>query len=349
MKIYRLMKVHTHIFVRLIFVFVFTLIYASFLAKALPINAAASPGYFKCVWTVSLSGTPICDIDFSNGNVQCDSTKGESVDGSKCHAYTTQSTCNNAPEIACLTNAPTYQPTGANCANRKGECPNATYPNCVDDVTSATCSSGGSNYCSIPHYTPMGNTSPYNLVSCASKSGPSTPSGSIGSPSNCPVCQNGWVWSYTQQQCQRFVNSKSEYKDPTIVDCTSTTNTCYAGTGCTSFGSSTDISKCDNGKAGIQTAIGCIPVFDQTSFLSAVLTWAVGIGGGIAFLLIIYAGFMIMTSSGNPERLKAGQELLTSAISGLILLVFSVFVLKFIGIDILGLGAFGFGTPPPTP
>ena len=93
----------------------------------------------------------------------------------------------------------------------------------------------------------------------------------------------------------------------------------------------------------INTAIGCIPILDQTSFLSFVLKWAVGIGGGVAFLLIIYAGFMIMTAAGNPERLKAGQELLTSAISGLILLIFSVFILKFIGVDILGLGQFGFG------
>ncbi|KKR84165.1 MAG: hypothetical protein UU32_C0049G0003 [Candidatus Woesebacteria bacterium GW2011_GWB1_41_10] len=56
---------------------------------------------------------------------------------------------------------------------------------------------------------------------------------------------------------------------------------------------------------------------------------------------------MIMTSGGNPERLKAGQELLTSAISGLILLIFSVFVLKFIGVDILKLCKFGFGLPCP--
>jgi hypothetical protein len=98
------------------------------------------------------------------------------------------------------------------------------------------------------------------------------------------------------------------------------------------------------GDTSISTAIGCIPVFDQTSFLSFILKWAVGIGGGIAFLLMVYAGFMIMTAAGNPDRLKAGQELLTSAIGGLILLIFSVFILKFIGVDILGLCNFGFGT-----
>ena len=93
---------------------------------------------------------------------------------------------------------------------------------------------------------------------------------------------------------------------------------------------------------GIDTALGCIPVEDTNAFMGWVLGWAVGVGGGIAFLLIVYASFMIITSQGAPERLKAGQELLTSAISGLIMLVFSVFILKFIGVDILGLDQFGF-------
>ncbi len=90
-----------------------------------------------------------------------------------------------------------------------------------------------------------------------------------------------------------------------------------------------------NGGQGIDTAIGCIPVGDTNSFMGWILGWAVGVGGGIAFLLIVYASFMVMTSQGDPARLKAGQELLTSAISGLIMLIFSVFILNFIGIDIL--------------
>jgi len=97
------------------------------------------------------------------------------------------------------------------------------------------------------------------------------------------------------------------------------------------------------GGDSIETAIGCIPVGDTNSFMGWILGWAVGVGGGIAFLLIVYASIMIMTSQGMPDRLKAGQELLTSAISGLIMLIFSVFILKFIGIDILGLNNFGFG------
>lgn len=91
----------------------------------------------------------------------------------------------------------------------------------------------------------------------------------------------------------------------------------------------------------INTAIGCIPVNDTNAFVGFVLRWAIGVGSGIAFLLIVFAGFQVMTSSGNPERLKAGQELMTSAIAGLILLIFSVFILKIIGVDILRLPGFG--------
>jgi hypothetical protein len=98
------------------------------------------------------------------------------------------------------------------------------------------------------------------------------------------------------------------------------------------------------GSSGINTAIGCIDVLgSREAFLGQILGWAIGVGGGIAFLLIVYAGFMIMTSSGNPERLKAGQELLTSAISGIILLIFSIMVLNLIGVKILRLDQFGFG------
>ena len=96
---------------------------------------------------------------------------------------------------------------------------------------------------------------------------------------------------------------------------------------------------CDNGQ-GINTAIGCIPITDPNLFIGFILRWAIGIGGGIAFLLIVYSAFMIMTSQGNPERLKAGQELLTSAIAGLIMLIFSVFILELIGVKILQIPGF---------
>jgi hypothetical protein len=89
----------------------------------------------------------------------------------------------------------------------------------------------------------------------------------------------------------------------------------------------------------IDTAIGCIPI-EQEGFVTFILRWAIGIGGGIAFILIIIASFQIMTSQGDPKRLQAGKELLSSAIMGLILLIFSVFILRIIGVNILKIPGF---------
>lgn len=137
--------------------------------------------------------------------------------------------------------------------------------------------------------------------------------------------------------CKALCRQTEDYADGTCPDqdrpqcCvprTSSSNT---------VGCDDDINK------GINTAIGCIPITDQNALVGFILRWAIGVGGGIAFILILVAGFQIMTSRGDPKRLQAGQELLTSAIGGLILLIFSVFILKFIGIDILQLGP-TFGT-----
>jgi len=104
-------------------------------------------------------------------------------------------------------------------------------------------------------------------------------------------------------------------------------------------GSSSNVALCNN--SSIDTAIGCIPFDSESNFIGFILSWAIGIGGGVAFIMMLFAGFQIMTSAGNPDRLRAGQELLTSAIAGLILLVFSVFILRVIGIDILGISSLG--------
>lgn len=90
----------------------------------------------------------------------------------------------------------------------------------------------------------------------------------------------------------------------------------------------------------IPTAIGCINVSDTNAFTASILRLGVGIGGGIAFLLMLAAVFMIMTSAGDPKRMQAGQELITSALMGLMLIIFSVFLLQLIGVQILAIPGF---------
>lgn len=89
----------------------------------------------------------------------------------------------------------------------------------------------------------------------------------------------------------------------------------------------------------VNTAIGCIPT-DPSLFIGKFLGLGIGIAGGIAFLLILFGGFQILTSAGNPEQLNAGRELVGSAVTGLLLIIFSVFLLRLIGYDILRIPGF---------
>lgn len=97
----------------------------------------------------------------------------------------------------------------------------------------------------------------------------------------------------------------------------------------------------DNTEGKLYTAIGCIPFKTGNLFIRFILSWGIGIAGGIAFILIIVAGFQITTSQGDPKKLQAGRELLTSAIAGLVLLIFSVLILRLIGVNLLGIPGFG--------
>ncbi len=92
--------------------------------------------------------------------------------------------------------------------------------------------------------------------------------------------------------------------------------------------------------SGIQTALGCIKTTvegGEDSFFGSLIKISVGIGGGLALLLMLYGIFIITTSAGIPDKLKEGKEILTSAISGLIFIILSVFLLNLIGINLLGI------------
>ncbi len=89
----------------------------------------------------------------------------------------------------------------------------------------------------------------------------------------------------------------------------------------------------------VWTAIGCI---DATAIglVTTLSTLGVGIAGGIAFLLILFGALQIMMSAGNPEKLNAGKELVNAAITGLLLIIFSIFLLQLIGVKILAIPGF---------
>lgn len=199
---------------------------------------------------------------------------------------------------------------------------------------------------------------------------------SVKAAADCPVCPDGYVWSYTYDACYK---PPDDYIDPTYVDCGNLL--CVKGRGClnpdctqidaTGNCPSTHPIRCSGtdfccpsvqlcpgttpflpeecevrGTKGIQTALGCIPTEEPQEFVAWLLAKAIGIAGGIAFLLMIFAGFQIITSAGDPKRLQSGKEMLTNAIIGLIVIIFAIFLLKVIGYDILRLPGFELLNPP---
>jgi len=87
------------------------------------------------------------------------------------------------------------------------------------------------------------------------------------------------------------------------------------------------------------TAVGCIPTAPE-EFIKWLLPVVISIAGGIAFLLILLGSFTVLTSAGNPDKLNEGKDIIVSAIVGLLVILFSVVLLKIIGVDILGLPGF---------
>jgi len=109
---------------------------------------------------------------------------------------------------------------------------------------------------------------------------------------------------------------------------------------CQFAGGASGCEACMKDGKGAWTAFGCIKT-DPSSFMTDILRIGIGMGGGVAFLLILFGGFQILTSAGNPEKLQAGREVVTSAITGLLLIIFSIFLLRLIGVNIFGIPGFG--------
>jgi len=84
----------------------------------------------------------------------------------------------------------------------------------------------------------------------------------------------------------------------------------------------------------INTGLGKIPT-DPACLAKWVLANGILMAGGIAFLLSVFGGISIILAGGNPEKINQGKEIITSAVTGLLFIIFSIILLRIIGIDIL--------------
>ena len=89
-----------------------------------------------------------------------------------------------------------------------------------------------------------------------------------------------------------------------------------------------------NNGEGVETALGCVPI-DMKGFITWLLGWLFGVAGGIAFILMVAGFIMVGTSSGDEKRMAGAKETITSAVIGLSISIFALFLLKLIAVDIL--------------
>lgn len=89
----------------------------------------------------------------------------------------------------------------------------------------------------------------------------------------------------------------------------------------------------------IATDIACIPT-DPIGFVSKFYGIGLGLIGGVALLFIIFGGYIILTSSGNPAKLNMGKNYIYYAIAGLLLGIFGFIFIQVIAVDILHIPGF---------
>lgn len=89
-----------------------------------------------------------------------------------------------------------------------------------------------------------------------------------------------------------------------------------------------------------QTDFGCVPN-DPIGFVKKFYSIGLGLIGGVSLLFIIYGGYLMMTSSGNPEQLAKGKSRILYAVVGLLLGIFGYIFVQILAGEILRIPGFG--------
>ncbi len=146
---------------------------------------------------------------------------------------------------------------------------------------------------------------------------PSTSTAAVSAINVAPVCT--CEFESAAAICQRYIDTDD-------TDALAKCNTCMQNN--------------DIDEKNFYTALGCIDT-SIDGIITMVFTLGLGISGTTALFCIIYAAFIMQTSQNNPERIQKAQETITSCITGLILIIFSIFILRVIGVDLLRIPGFG--------
>ena len=79
---------------------------------------------------------------------------------------------------------------------------------------------------------------------------------------------------------------------------------------------------------------------DMSSFMNGIISVALPLSVLAVFALVSFAAYQLMTSRGNPDKLKAAQEQITNAVIGFVFILLSVAILVLLS-NILGINISG--------
>lgn len=146
------------------------------------------------------------------------------------------------------------------------------------------------------------------------------------------VCAAGTGFLTTNLgKCQPF-KSDSNYDFTINLDGGSKWQTISGGTIYVEYSVTVGENPCTS--TNCKTALGDIPT-DPTAFAGKILGIGIGIAGGVALILMVIGSIRVVISRGDPKNVAVGREMIVAAIFGLLFLIFSVLILKFIGAQIL--------------
>jgi len=306
--------------IALFIVFLLTILFLN------PAQAVADDNTFSCRWQDDVIGCKV-EISLSLCNPGFDS------DPSVCESIDEQGECNGTINISCVGTTPitcfecvsagNCQPTtnqaAVHCTNEDEGCDyQCAYDQCFDACTSP----------------------PGQMYRCDSNSG-------------CVKDNNGSLLAQDcADQCQLKFTCTSDYscvvsadgEHQSMEDCA---EECIEGEAekvtllqpvecCMREIPNPWAMDCPEEDLGIETALGCFPT-DTKATLQWIVKYSSMFGGGTGFLIMLFASILIMTAGGDPEKLKNAQQLLAAAITGILIIVFALFLLRFIGWDILRL------------
>jgi hypothetical protein len=81
---------------------------------------------------------------------------------------------------------------------------------------------------------------------------------------------------------------------------------------------------------GAATCINNKANFTLADIISTVISFLFPIAGLLLFVIFIWGGYDYLLSRGNPKQMQAGQAKITNGVIGMVLLIFSYIIVRFI-------------------